>query len=145
MRALCTIGLSLFGLFVVRVVYGIAATALSRMLMNANLQELPGVIPVAIVDNGVHVDFLILIAGLDHDWRRVLPVGAVPDNVEWLGFGWGSLDFYLNTPTWYNFSIWNGVKALAGIGRTTVRVQFREILREAPNVTVIRLDPVHFA
>ncbi len=145
MRALRTVGLSLLGLFVVLVAYGIAATALSRMPMNANFQEQPGGIPVAIIDNGVHVDILTPVAGLDHDWRRVLPEGAVPDNVTWLGFGWGSRDFYLNTPTWEDFSIWNGAKALAGIGGTTVRVQFREILLEASNVTVIRLDPVRFA
>ncbi len=145
MQALCAIGLCLLGLFVVLVFYGIAATALSRMPMNANFQKHPGGIPVAIIDNGVHVDILTPVAGLDHDWRRVLPEGAVPENVEWLGFGWGSRDFYLNTPTWDDFSIWNGAKALAGIGGTTVRVQFREILLEAPNVTVIRLDPVRFA
>lgn len=145
MRALRGVGFSFLRLFILLVSYAIAGTAVSRIPLNANFQEGLAGVPVAIIDNGVHVDILTPVIGLDHDWRRVLPKGTVPDNAQWLGFGWGSKDFYLNTPTWDDFSLWNGAKAVAGIGGTTVHVHFRETLLEAPNVTVVRLDAVRFA
>lgn len=124
--------------------YGLAAAGLSRIAINRDFQEDLTGIPVAIVDNGVHVDIITSVAAVGHDWRRILPVGNIPEGTEWLGFGWGAKEFYLSTPTWADLKPWNAAKALFGIGGTTMRVHFREQLLEAPNVTVIRISVTQF-
>lgn len=133
--------LSIAALVMIGGCYGIAAVTLSRIPINTDFLEDPAGIPIAVVDNGVHVDILTPVFVAGHDWRRVLPEGGVPPVAVWLGFGWGSRDFYLNTPTWADFSLWSGAKALAGVGGTTVRVHSRKVLLKAPNVTVLRLAP----
>jgi len=45
-------------------------------------------------DNGIHVDLII------------------PENEQYIAYGWGSEIFYLNTPTWDDLTVSNAFKAL---------------------------------
>ena len=45
-------------------------------------------------DNGIHVDLVI------------------PENEQYIAYGWGSEIFYLNTPTWDDLTVSNAFKAL---------------------------------
>jgi len=131
---------SIGGLAALFAVYGLAALALGRVPVNEDFQETPGRVPIAIIDNGVHVDIVMPLAWYGHDWRDVLPTGAAPPSAVWAGFGWGAAEFYRNTPTWADFDPWIALKAIAGIGGTTVRVHFREALYETPGVTLLHIS-----
>lgn len=144
MRVLRAIGLSILALVVLFACYGIAAAVLSRIAINRDFQEDPFGIPIAIIDNGVHVDIVMPLASAGHDWRLALPKGGIPPGTEWLGFGWGAKEFYLNTPTWADVNPVSAMKALLGIGGTTVRVHFRPQLFAAPNVTLFRVSETQY-
>lgn len=130
----------------VLVAYGAAALVLSHVPINRDFATTQDGVPVAVVDNGVHVDIVtpVSVPGV-HDWRRVLPAGAVAAETQWLGFGWGAREFYMNTPTWAELDPWLGLKALFGVGGTTVRLHFLEALYERPGVTLFHLDEARYA
>ena len=83
-------------------------------------------VPVAVADNGVHVDIVVPTVFDDVDWRAVLPSGATVAERTWVGFGWGAREFYMNTPTWADLRFWPALKALLGVGGSTVRVHGRD-------------------
>lgn len=57
--------------------------------------------------NGVHLDIVIHSHQLSPDLARGLKRGAT-----YYAFGWGDENFYLNTPTWADLTLKNGVSAL---------------------------------
>lgn len=140
-----TLAYGLAAALVVGLLYGLSAVGLGRIAVNGDFRETPDGVPVAIVDNGVHVDLVTPTVAAGHDWRAVLPEGAVGPTVAWLGFGWGAREFYLNTPTWADLKASSAVKALLGVGGVTVRVHLREVLYERPNVTVVRVSGAQYA
>ena len=77
-------------------------------------------------DNGVHTDLVLPIAGGNIDWRDLLP-GPFPRSFSqdtYLSFGWGSRDFYINTPTWADVRVGTAIKALLW-DETVVHVEYR--------------------
>ena len=72
---------------------------------------------ILISTNGVHLDLIVphelltlkLLRGLD-----------LPPRVSYVTFGWGNRDFYLNTPTWSDFSLITGLKATIFGGSTVI-------------------------
>lgn len=78
-------------------------------------------------DNGVHTDLVLPVAAAGIDWRRVFAPAAFAGPTDQYGFvslGWGSRDFYLNTPTWADVEIGRAVAALLW-DETVVRAEFR--------------------
>jgi hypothetical protein len=53
-------------------------------------------------DNGIHTDLVLPIAAAGIDWRQLLrpPMDAGTMAPSHVSIGWGSRDFYINTPTW---------------------------------------------
>jgi uncharacterized protein (TIGR02117 family) len=77
-------------------------------------------------DNGVHTDLVLPVKTADVDWRHLLP-DAFPgqfDPEAYLSFGWGSRDFYINTPTWSDVRITTTLKAVLW-DETVVHVDYR--------------------
>ena len=73
-----------------------------------------------------------------HDWRPLVKASHLPDPRyagEWLEFGWGDRDFYLNTPTWADFSLAVALRAAVGAGQgALVHVDHLGQPREGPAV-----------
>jgi len=67
--------------------------------------------------NGVHLD-LIVPRGLLTS--KLLQALELPPGVSYVTFGWGNREFYLNTPTWSEFSILTGFKATFFGGQTVI-------------------------
>lgn len=78
-------------------------------------------------DNGVHADLVLPVAAGAVDWRPLFPAAAFAgpvDGYDHVGIGWGSRDFYLNTPTWADVKIGTALKSLLW-DETVLRVDFR--------------------
>jgi len=121
--------------------YGVAAVGLSRVPVNADFQSDPAGFPVYLIDNGVHVDIVLPVRLGGNDWREALPAGVVPAEANWIGFGWGAREFYLNTQSWADFRIGQAARALLGLGGTTVRAHFRAAAPAGAVVKSVRLAP----
>lgn len=85
-------------------------------------------------DNGVHTDLVLPINASGVDWRTVFPqqdfIAPISEN-GYVTIGWGSRDFYLNTPTWADVEFGRAMKALAW-DETVIRVDYqRPVLGES--------------
>jgi hypothetical protein len=56
--------------------YWLAVLALSRIPVNADFRNSPGGVPIIVMDNGIHVDFLLPIVAEGQDWREVFDPAA---------------------------------------------------------------------
>ncbi|WP_299366526.1 DUF2459 domain-containing protein [Winogradskyella sp.] len=59
--------------------------------------------------NGVHLDIVLPIEQISSELREDLIFNA---NTEYVAFGWGDKDFYLNTPTWGDLTFSNAFNAM---------------------------------
>jgi uncharacterized protein (TIGR02117 family) len=78
-------------------------------------------------DNGVHTDLVLPVAAAGVDWRTLFTPEDFRGSVEGydhIGIGWGSRDFYLNTPTWADLDIATAVASVLW-DETVIRVDYR--------------------
>lgn len=71
---------------------------------------------VCIRDTGIHADIVVPIKNKIFDWRNELYLNEIGrdklTNYNYLSFGWGDRDFYMQTPTWQDFNIVTALRAL---------------------------------
>jgi uncharacterized protein (TIGR02117 family) len=78
-------------------------------------------------DNGVHVDLVLPVLGGGRDWRRIFPAADFSGDVAGLGFvslGWGARRFYLETPSWAEFSPGPALLALFSLDDSVLHVAY---------------------
>src|SRR5688572_23766194 len=97
--------------------YLVAALVGSLVPVNRGWTEPEEGVTVYLADNGIHADLLMPANAAGLDWRPLFPKSdfAAPDpGAQWIAFGMGEEQVYLNTPRWVDISprtIWS---ALAG-------------------------------
>jgi uncharacterized protein (TIGR02117 family) len=109
-------------------VYANAALVLGFIPANGEFTATPGGVPIAVCSNGVHTDFVLPVKTAEVDWSAVFPPVHYPIDVtrfDYIGIGWGDLDFYRTTPTWADFDIGIALKAVTGLGPAALHVQYR--------------------
>ncbi len=78
------------------------------------IQDVNG-IPVYIVSNGVHTDLVLPAESSRMSWSYFLrdsPLSRNLENAQYISFGWGSREFYVNTPEWKDLKIKTAINAL---------------------------------
>ena len=76
-------------------------------------------------DNGVHTDLVLPVAAEGIDWRQLPhPDESARAKFSHVSFGWGSRDFYINTPTWADVRPFTALKALLW-DETVLHVEYR--------------------
>jgi uncharacterized protein (TIGR02117 family) len=76
-------------------------------------------------DNGVHTDLVLPVSAEGIDWRQLPhPDESARMNLNHVSFGWGSRDFYVNTPTWADVRPMTALKALLW-DETVLHVEYR--------------------
>lgn len=66
-----------------------------------------------IKSNGVHLDIVISIKNKFTDWSDILLIpDNIKDEVQFIGFGWGDKEFYINTPKWSDLKFSTAFNAL---------------------------------
>ncbi|HSI71442.1 MAG TPA: TIGR02117 family protein [Gillisia sp.] len=72
-------------------------------------------IKIYLISNGMHTDIVLPMQTYMFDWTSLVkPEHTLSKrkNFRYIGFGWGDLGFYANTPEWKDLTLETGFKAL---------------------------------
>ena len=143
--------LYLFGIPVgIVALYSLAVFVFARIPLNADFRSVPGGVPVMVVDNGIHVDFLLPITVADHDWREVFDPAAtrmgagLGEIATHVVIGWGHRDFYVNTPTWSDLTATTVARAVLGIGGTVMHITYASTWFDPENSVMFSLSSTDY-
>jgi uncharacterized protein (TIGR02117 family) len=126
--------------FAALAVYTIAAFGALLFVPEASEAD-EGVIVYA-CDNGVHTDLVVPVIAGHTDWRATFTLGDFAGAVgllDHIGIGWGSRDFYINTPTWADLDIATAIKSVLW-DETVLHVEYRPRPSAAENCRQWRMD-----
>lgn len=124
------------------IIYVLFASFLSIVPVNPDFKSSEGNIPIYVRSNGVHTDIFLPVRSQWMDWSRKIPYQTVQradSSFNWIGFGWGNREFYIETKEWKDLSIPIAVRAGCGIGRTAMHIEFVRAPGRAENWYVINL------
>lgn len=118
-RGLGLAALALSAPFALVLLYALAALVAALIPLGGRAQADDGP-PLFVCASPVHSD---IVAPLDPRWRAAFPDAAenLPDRA-YLAIGWGDLGFYRDTPQWRDLTLRTALRALAGLGPTTLHV-----------------------
>jgi uncharacterized protein (TIGR02117 family) len=130
--------------FVALAVY--TAAAFGALLLTPEASEPEDGVLVYACDNGVHTDLIVPAVAGGTDWRA--PFGqrtfAAPvDSYDHVGFGWGSRDFYINTPTWADLDLATALKSVLW-DETVLHVEYRPRPAAGENCRQWLADPAAY-
>lgn len=115
-------GLAALSVVGVVVVYLLCALVGSFVPVNGTAPS-DGEIPVYVRANEVHADLLVPVRTAIVDWREVASPADTRSGdatCPYIAFGWGSKAFYLNVPDWSDLTVGIALRALAGVGGSTL-------------------------
>ena len=106
--------------------YFLAAAIGSLIPANADWREAPGGVTIFVRTNGVHTWILAPKNAAGIDWSPFADPSHIKDARyaagDYLAFGFGNRDFYLNTPNWSDLSLPTAFAAAFGRGPALVHV-----------------------
>lgn len=116
------------------VLYVLVALLLGVIPVNREFRPTDGAsggVTVYLRTNGVHTD-LVVPAAAPHDWRGEFPPESLidaarliePHVLQWIAFGWGDREFFLQTRTWRDLRLRTTAVALFGLGRGAMHVEY---------------------
>ncbi len=109
MKLLKKIGKYLLLLISLPVLYGLVALLFTNITLNTNQQNKPKPFTIFLSTNGIHLDLVLPIEGIDSTLLQNLKYAPFD---QYLAFGWGDENFYLNTPTWADMTFKNAFQAM---------------------------------
>lgn len=101
--------------------YLLASLILSFIPYNQNQTSCAGSKEIILASNGVHVDIVIPVSALSEALKNKL---NIPSHSNYVAFGWGDQQFYLETPTWSDIKLSNVFGALFLKSKTLMHVTF---------------------
>ena len=122
------------------------AAAFGALLLVPGASEPEEGVLIYACDNGVHTDLIVPVAADGTDWRALFGQAAFIAPVEaydHIGLGWGSRDFYINTPTWADVDVATAVKSVLW-DETVLHVEYRPRPVAAENCRAWRTDPASY-
>lgn len=128
--------------------YFAAAGMLSHVPVNVEWREPADGVTIYLASNGVHTGIVLPVAAAGIDWRGRVRASDLADPGlagQWLLFGWGDRDFYLNTPTWADVRFGTAVSALIGSGQTLVHVDHFDDFYADADMRPLRLTSEEYA
>jgi uncharacterized protein (TIGR02117 family) len=131
------------GLAGVIVLYFTAALIGSFVPRNSDWREPASGTTVYIITNGYHSGLILPVSAEGEDLSLLIRPTDLSNRKlagNWLLFGWGDRDFYLNTPTLADIKFSTAIHALAGSGQTLVHVDHLQSPDDVVDPRPIRLD-----
>ena len=126
----------------------VTALLLTVLPANRNFREPERGIDIYAEASAVHTDLLLPVVGGGRDWRETLnysDFAGADSSFQYVAFGWGDREFYLNTPTWEDLSIYRTLRALFWPTATIMHVR---LLRSPPPtgelIRPVRLSPTQY-
>ncbi len=95
-------------------------------------------VEIFITSNGVHTDFMLPVRNEMIDWSYVHPYedfDNVDTSFQYICFGWGDREFFINTPTWNDLTFVTAFKALFLYSQSAVHVTY---MRNPAGFDIIR-------
>jgi uncharacterized protein (TIGR02117 family) len=124
------------------VFYLCAALIGSHVPVNANWRQPDDGVTIYITDNGYHTGLILPVSAEGVDFGLLFRATDLSDPAEagnWLVFGWGDRAFYLNTPTWAEFTPQTALSAFIGSGGSLLHVDHLKRPDQAYTPRPIRL------
>ena len=122
------------------------AAAFGALLFVPDATEPADGVVIYACDNGVHTDLIVPVVAGGADWRVLFGQQAFiapVDAYDYIGLGWGSRDFYINTPTWADLDIATAVKSVLW-DETVLHVAYRSQPVAGENCRPWRADPASY-
>lgn len=119
-------GLLLKAILAIPALYLLAALAGSLLPVNNGWEEPDEGITIYLANNGIHADIVMPASAQGLDWRPLLPRGdtaAAPPDAEWVAFGSGEEQVYLETPRWRDITLSTIWSAMTG-GKRVMHVDW---------------------
>ena len=115
------------GVAAVPLLYFAAALVLGLVPANVAWREVQSGVAIFVRTNGVHTWILMPKINAHMDWRPYARPEHVRDPrwgaADYLAFGYGEREVYLNTPTWSDLSVGTALNAALGGGEALVHVE----------------------
>jgi len=115
------------GLLAIPVLYFTAALLLGLVPANSAWRQAESGITIFVRTNGVHTWILMPKTNAHMDWRPMVPGRDARDPrwdaANYVAFGYGEREVYLNTPTWGDLSVPTALRAALGGGEPLVHVE----------------------
>lgn len=118
-------------LIMIVAVYLLSAWLLARIPIDGEGDQ-HGDIPIYILTNGVHTDFVLPARHAMMDWTREIRYAntvAGDTTKNFLAMGWGDKGFYLETPTWADLKASVAFKAATGLSTTAIHATYHDAMR----------------
>ena len=104
----------------------LAALVLGLVPANSGWREAERGVTIFVRTNGIHTWVMMPAANAQMDWRPYAPAEHLRDPRRagnYLAFGYGNREFYLNTPTWGDLSVRSALGAAFGRGSSLMHVE----------------------
>ena len=118
--------LALAALLAFPALYLLAALIGFAIPANPGWREPASGITIFVRTNGVHTWIMVPAVTAEMDWRPLTPAAHIRDPRyvgDYLAFGYGNREFYLNTPRWEDLRFRTALNAAFGEGRSLLHVE----------------------
>ena len=129
-------------LLLVTILYGLFLLA-GIIPVNNDFVEDPEGVEIFVVSNDVHAEIIVPVEHLKHSWRSFFDHCNYQSRFgdsQFVGFGWGDRDFFVNTPTWDDFKLSTASRAAflptSCVMRVDLFPKHRHIPSTARSVTI---------
>jgi uncharacterized protein (TIGR02117 family) len=120
-----------------------AAGVLGAIPVNRAFVPTEDGVDVCLRSNGIHADYVFPARHAALDWRERHPAGDFPRMArayEYIAFGWGDRAFYLETPTWADLKPGTALRAMTGLGRAAMHVEYMDRPHPGERVACTRVS-----
>lgn len=124
-------------------IYLTCAFIFSRITIEGN-KEKNSIHSVFLMKSGIHVDFLLPISNEFKDWQEEFSISntrSKDSTYKKIAIGWGSKDFYMNTPTWDDLTLKIFLISNFGLGSSAIQVKYyTDTLPKDSKITSLKLS-----
>jgi uncharacterized protein (TIGR02117 family) len=128
-------------------IYLACAFIFSRITIKEN-KEKNAIHTVFLMKSGIHVDFLLPISNEFKDWQEEFPISntrSKDSTYKKIAIGWGSKDFYMNTPTWDDLTLKIFLISNFGLGSSALQVKyFTDTLPKDSKIVSLKLSDYQY-
>ncbi|WP_232804672.1 TIGR02117 family protein [Salegentibacter maritimus] len=115
----------------------------SLIPVNSNPETKNSKIDIYLYKQDMHTDILLPVKSDIIQWNRVFKPQYTlsnPQNSEFIGFGWGDLNFYRNTPQWEDLKLDVAFKALFLKSQSALHTRFYQKIPASKNLVKISVS-----
>lgn len=126
MKILKVIGLTLLIIVGALLSYIIISLILSWITISQEPDTKPE-IDIYISTNGMHTDIIVPVKSDQIDWSKEIKFTdtiSKDSTYNYIGFGWGDKEFYMNTPEWSDLNPKLALKATLGLNTSAIHTTF---------------------